>query len=205
MGLEARCVGRRGAASGEGRLQWEGDRLLFRSEAWRGDWRAAEWMAVAAEGDELVVRFGPGKPTAHFALGSAALAAKWADKILHPPTLLDKLGISKDGELRIALRGEFGADFTALLAGRVSKARTNLDVLLWCFDDPAELAELPKLAAMLAPAGAVWMVYPKGATSPVKETAVREAGRAAGLVDNKTCSFSAALTALRWVHPRARR
>lgn len=204
MGLEARCVGRCGAKTGEGRLQWEGDRLLFRSDAWRGDWRAAEWKSIASEGDELVVRFGPGKAAAHFALGAAA-AAKWADKILHPPTLLDKLGIAKDAELRIALRGAFDAEFTALIGDRASKARTNIDVLLWRFDDPAELAQLPKLAEMIGPAGAVWMVYTKGAKSAVKETAVREAGRAAGLVDNKTCSFSTALTALRWVRPRDKR
>ncbi len=201
MGLEARCVGRCGAESGEGRLQWEGDRLLFRSEAWRGEWRAGEWKSIAAEGDELAVRFGPGKPAVRFVLGAAA-AAKWADKIMNPPTLLDKLGISKNDGLRIALRGDFDAEFTVLLGDRAGKARTNLDLLLWCFDDPAELRQLPKLAEMLAPAGAVWMVYPKGAKSPVKEAEVREAGRGAGLVDNKTCSFSATLTALRWVRPR---
>jgi len=185
-------------------LQWEGDRLLFCSGAWRGDWRAAEWKSVAAEGEELVARFGAGKPAAHFALGAAA-AAKWADKILHPPALLHKLGVSRNESLRIALRGSFDAQFTALLGDRAGKARTNLDVLLWCFDDPGELAQLPKLAEMIGPAGAVWMVYPKGVKSAVKETAVREAGRAAGLVDNKTCSFSATLTALRWVRPRDKR
>ena len=57
----------------------------------------------------------------------------------------------------------------------------------------------------LAPAGAVWVVSLKGKAARIKDTDVMAAARAAGLVDNKVCSFSATHTALKLVIPRAAR
>ena len=203
MGLEARCTGRHGRDAGEGRLQLEGERLLFRGD-FRLDVAVKDLKKATASGDELILSWG--RETAAFALGAAAVA-KWVHKILHPPSLLDKLGIK--AEQAVATKGKFDAAFLAELETRVKagpvRAGKEYDVvLLLIAEGPAGLDAVAPLIPRLTQAGALWIVYPKGG-AVIKEAQVREAGLAAGLVDNKTCAFSAVLTALRWVRPRALR
>jgi hypothetical protein len=62
------------------------------------------------------------------------------------------------------------------------------------------LRRIPKLAASIHPAGALWVVYPKGVTE-IREIDVIMAGREAGLKDVKVASFSATHTALKFVIP----
>ncbi len=71
-------------------------------------------------------------------------------------------------------------------------------------DSGKQLDRVPKLAAALAPAGALWIVYPKG-QAIIRETHVIAAGRAAGLVDTKVVGFSPTHTALKFVIPSAQR
>ena len=205
MGLEAQCHGRYGSEAGEGRLQHEGDRILFRG-AFRLDITVKELRTASAVGADLVLSWGS-RETAAFTLGAEA-AAKWASKILHPPSLLDKLGI-KAGQ-RVAIKGKFDEAFVNELRTRVEPgpakaAGKPYDLVLMLAGTPAELERgLDTLPLLLTPAGALWVVYVKGGGA-IKESQVREAGKSAGLVDNKTCSFSVTLTALRWVWPRGSR
>ena len=55
------------------------------------------------------------------------------------------------------------------------------------------------------PTGAIWVVSLKGKAARVKDVEVMRAGKAAGLVDNKVCGFSATHTALKLVIPVAAR
>jgi hypothetical protein len=57
----------------------------------------------------------------------------------------------------------------------------------------------------LDPAGALWLVRPKGKDTPVTEGATRAAALAAGLVDVKVAAFSATHTAEKFVIPLAKR
>ena len=62
----------------------------------------------------------------------------------------------------------------------------------------------------LAPAGALWVVFPKkpfadAVAFPFTWSDVQRSGLAAGLVDNKVAAFSTRLTAIRFVVPVARR
>lgn len=199
MGLEARCRAHYGSQAGEGRLQHEGDKILFRGP-FRLDIAVKDLTHVSANGSDLVLRWG--RETASFTLGGV-VAPKWCHKILHPPSLLDKLGI-KEGQ-RVALHGGFDQAFVTELTGRVPPAPEQpYDVILLLASRPADLAALAALLPSLPPAGALWIVYPKGGAG-IKESEVRAAALAHSLVDNKTCAFSAALTALRWVRPRASR
>ena len=50
----------------------------------------------------------------------------------------------------------------------------------------------------MKPAAGLWVVYPKG-RKDITQAQVMAAGLAAGLVDNKVCSFSETHTALRFV------
>jgi hypothetical protein len=126
-------------------------------------------------------------------------AEKWADKILHPPTRASKLGI-KSG-LVVRLSGEFTADFLAELDGlERCSPRDKADLVFLLAPARKSLAKIGKLADGLKPAGALWVVYPKG-VADIGEIEVIEAGRAAGLKDVKVASFSSTHTALKFVIP----
>jgi hypothetical protein len=130
-----------------------------------------------------------------FELGAAA--EKWARKILHPPTRLEKLGV-KAG-LAIAVEGELESQFLSDI-GEVAGPKAKVDLLFFAAQKTADLARIVKLTARLNPRGALWIVYPKGVAA-IREVEVIAAGRAAGLKDNKVASFSPTHTALRFALP----
>lgn len=97
MGEEARCIVRFGDSMSEGKALLETDELIFRPEgrqSGRGDIRLAisfrSIRSVEANNGNLSVEFSEG--VAVFELG--AQAKRWAQKILNPKTLLDKLGVN---------------------------------------------------------------------------------------------------------------
>ena len=119
-------------------------------------------------------------------------------------SLLDKLGV-KDGT-RVAVLDVDDDDFAAELAGRAVEivAEGPADVVVWAVDEPADLARLPSLIEWIHPAGALWAVWVKG-RKELNENHVREAALDAGLVDVKVARFSASLSALKLVVPKAKR
>jgi hypothetical protein len=59
-----------------------------------------------------------------------------------------------------------------------------------------------RLAAILPPAGALWVAWPKkasGVPTDLTEGSVREVGLAGGLVDNKVCAIDGTWSGLRFV------
>src|SRR5579885_3239053 len=104
MGQESECTLTYKRRKLAGKAWLETDYILFRGE---------ERLKIALSGitDVQVARgvlkldFADGP--AAFNLGAAA--EKWANKILHPPSRLDKLGV-KPG-IRIAVEGEMEAGF----------------------------------------------------------------------------------------------
>lgn len=121
--------------------------------------------------------------------------------------LIDKLGV-KPG-MRVAVIGIADTAFLELLQTRTSDVsvdhpKTAKDLIFLEIASRRELRQLAKQTAQIRQNGAIWAVYPKGVQT-VTEREVREAGLAAGLVDNKVVSFSLSHTALRFVIPLARR
>ena len=92
--------------------------------------------------------------------------------------------------------------FLTLLAVRTAdftkRLRPDCDVILLGVEKTSALGKIKATAARMKPSGGLWIVYPKG-RKDITQAQVMEAGLAAGLVDNKVCSFSATLTALRFV------
>jgi hypothetical protein len=122
-------------------------------------------------------------------------------------SLLDKLGV-KDGQ-KILLLGvaegqfihdiqPFGPEFAE------SKPAGDIDLIFFSAEQKKDLARLASLRKSILKNGAIWVVYPKG-RQDIREADVIAAGKAAGLTDNKVCSFSATHTALRFVIPIANR
>ena len=198
MGQELDCRMQYQRRTLEGRAYLEGDHILFRGLS-RGGERlkiaVKDLQSVSAQGGVLHLDFGGER--ASLELGAAA--EKWADKLLHPPSRAIKLGI-KPG-LTVRLAGEFDSEFLEELRELTSvTGRMKADLVFLAARDRGALAQIPKLAATLKPAGALWVIYPKGVTV-IREIEVLDAGRAAGVKDTKVASFSPTHTALRFVIP----
>lgn len=130
-------------------------------------------------------------------------AAKWLHAIQNPKSVIDKIGI-KAGQ-SVGIEGKLDEAFAAQLQARGARlADSNLDALFLAANDRNALAAIRQLRARLAPAGAFWIVRPKGSAA-ISENDVRQAGLEAGLVDVKVVRFSATHTAEKFVIPlRAR-
>jgi len=121
--------------------------------------------------------------------------------------LVRKLGIKPGVRLGViaAPRG-FDATLGELPEGVAVRRslRGMLDVIVAFHIDRSALERrLPALRGALAPAGGLWIAWPKrssGIETDVSETVVRELGLAAGLVDNKVCAIDEVWSGLRLVY-----
>jgi hypothetical protein len=203
MGSEANCRVRFGGKSATGKARLETDVLQFRGGDLRLSIPFASITKLAATDGSLSVTVKEG--TASFELGAAA--AKWLDKIRNPPSRLQKLGAKphwRAAALGIedeAFLRELGAAIAELSVGRLIQ---ECDAIFFGATAERQLSRLDRLKRALKPAGAVWIVRPKGRPD-ISERAVMAAGKAAGLVDVKVVSFSPTHTAEKFVIPVAAR
>jgi hypothetical protein len=106
-----------------------------------------------------------------------------------------KLGVRDESRVKV-----LGAPPGFPVSGR---ARAPVDVAILFTERRSELQRrFPRLADELAPAGGLWVAYPKqasGAPTDLSFTAVQEIGLGAGLVDNKSCAIDDTWTAVRFV------
>jgi hypothetical protein len=203
VGNEAVVTVRFKGATVSGKARLETDVLQFRGGDLKLTIPFKQITTVTARGGILSVTGPDG--TASFALGAAA--PKWADKILHPPSRLQKIGV-KPG-WRASAIGVDDEDFLKeleqavahLSIGRVAKGS---DAIFFGATKEAQLSRLAKLKASLKPDGALWIIRPKGRPE-ISERATMAAGKAAGLVDVKVVGFSPTHTAEKYVIPLARR
>ena len=202
MGNELQCTVRLGKRQSQGKALLETNELLF-----RGDFRlkipfSTIQSAKAVDG-ELHLQTADG--LAVFQLGKAA--EKWLDKILHPKSRIEKLGV-KPGA-KVSLLGEFDAEFLREIGGltkSISKGKTaaNSDWIFFAANSKEGLAVLSKIIKSMQGAAALWIVYPKG-QKHITENDVLTAGRKSGLKDVKVVGFSATHTALKFVIPISQR
>jgi hypothetical protein len=135
-------------------------------------------------------------------------AAKWCDKILHPKTRVEKLGVKPQST--VSLIGDFDGDFqkelrAATLNVSAGKFSAASDLIFLSVSSRQELSALATSAAKhLSGSTALWVVYPKG-KKEITENDVLTAGRKAGLKDVKVVGFSPTHTALKFVVPVAKR
>ena len=201
MGNEANCVARFGKQKARGRALLETSELIFRSGdgALRLKFAFADIKSAVAADGELRVE-GPEGP-AIFELG--ANAAKWCEKILHPKTRLEKLGIKPNAA--VSLVGNLDADLLAELRSRTKnvsneKVAADTEWVFFAADSAKDLSQVSKLAKSLKGAAALWIVYPKG-QKQITENEVIATGRKSGLKDVKVVGFSPTHTALKFVIP----
>lgn len=89
----------------------------------------------------------------------------------------------------------------------IGRGTGRFDVIVCFARTSKDLArDLPKLPARLAPAGGLWLAWPKksaaktaGLGTDLTEAEVRARGLATGLVDNKVCAIDDTWSGLRFV------
>jgi hypothetical protein len=122
-------------------------------------------------------------------------------------SLLDKLGV-KPGQKILILGVNDGAFINEIQPFNPQfeerKPATDIDLIFFSSEQKKDLAGLAQLRKSIAKTAAIWIIYPKG-RQEIRELDVITAGKAAGLIDNKVCSFSPTHTALRFVIPLADR
>jgi len=198
VGNEANCKVQFGKQQSEGKALLETSEILF-----RGDFRlkipfSTIQAAKAADGE---LRLQTAQGAVVFGLGPAA--EKWRDKILHPKSRIEKLGVKP--EAGVSLLGEFDAEFLGEL-GKLTKSVSKGKVAAgseWIFfaaDSKEDLGAVPKVSKSMKGAAALWIVYPKG-QKHITESNVLAAGRKCGLKDVKVVAFSSTHTALKFVIP----
>ena len=202
MGNEVKCSVRFGKQESQGKALLETSELLF-----RGDFRLkipfSTIKSVKAVDGELRLQTADG--LAIFHLGEAA--GKWCDKILHPKSRIEKLGVKLGA--KVALLGSFEPDFfkeVDALTKSVSRHKVAADAecIFFAADLKKGLETLPKISKSMKGAAALWVVYPKG-QKQITELDVLAAGRKAGLKDVKVVGFSPTHTALKFVIPLSAR
>jgi hypothetical protein len=202
MGNESKCTVRFGKDISEGKALLETSEILF-----RGNFRLkipfSTIKSVKAVDGELRLQTAEGP--AVFQLGAGA--EKWCDKILHPKSRIEKLGVKPGAD--VSLLGDFDAEFLRELGSltkSVSKGKIVIDsewIFLAAHSKPG-LAGLSKISKSMEGATALWIVYPKG-QKHITEGDVLAAGRKAGLKDVKVVGFSSTHTALKFVIPLSKR
>jgi hypothetical protein len=220
VGSELKCTVRFGKETSEGKALLETNEVLFRGE-FRLKIPFSAIKSVKAVNGELRITFAEeksaqagvpfeaqGKPVlleAGFQLGAAA--EKWCEKILHPKTRIEKIGVKAGA--KVSLFGKFDAEFLEELkplVGATTKDKVAADTgtVFFAADSLKELAAVGKVAKLLKGAAALWIVYPKGQKT-ITENDVIAAVRKMGLKDVKVVGFSAAHTALKFVIPLDKR
>jgi hypothetical protein len=163
----------------------------------------AEIGSLESDDERLVVHHSG--PAVALVLGKDA--RKWAAKITDPVSLIDKLGV-KQGQV-VSVVGVDDPIFWQELRARTSKiavgATTNdSDWIFVAVESERELARLPTFKTSLKKTGSIWAIWRKG-RKELTETHIREAAKAAGLVDVKVARVSDALSGLKLMIPKDRR
>lgn len=211
MGNEATCKVRFGKQESQGKALLETNEVLF-----RGDFRlkipfSSIKSAKTVDGE---LRLQTADGLASFQLGAAA--GKWLEKILHPKSRIEKLGVK--ARTKVSLLGKFGGEFLREVRGRthsVVRGETTSDSKFISFaadsdciflatDSKEDFSPLSRIAKAMSGASALWIVYPKG-QKHITENDVLAAGRRVGLKDVKVVGFSLTRTALKFVIPLDKR
>lgn len=196
MGNEALCRVEIGGEAAEAKALLETEEIIVRG-AMRAKIPFREAKDVAADGGVLRLRWNDRDVRIHVGRD----AAKWAEKIRNPKSVADKLGVKPDQ--RISVIGKIDESFLGGLE-RSNRLRKESDIIFFAANQREDLPRLAELRKSLAPAGAIWVIRPKGGGA-ITEAEVMAAGKAARLVDVKVVRFSETHTAEKLVIPISKR
>jgi hypothetical protein len=193
MGRTALCYATLGADAGETKAMLESDHILL-----RGDLRAtlplAALRSVRADGDALHAVTDLGMLTLLLGEREAAL---WQKKILSPPSLAQKLGITGHRRIHIVDAHPVLTTTLATMAARIDEI-DSAEIVFLLIDTQETLQTLPALVARIPHEAQLWAIRPKGKSASIKESELMTALREHGFRPNKTASWSAEYAADRY-------
>jgi hypothetical protein len=199
VGAELTCDAVVNGRKVRGKAKLETSTLEFRGPDVKLVLPFASLKKVQTENGELYAASSSDRLT----LSVGAAAAKWADKILHPPSRLQKLGVKP--EWRVVVAGsaddKFVRELTTSVASVSRRKIKGADAAFLFVERAADLHRIAAVKAHLAEDGALWTVRPKG-HAEITERGVMQAAKAAGLVDVKVVAFSRTHTAEKFVIPK---
>ncbi len=201
MGNEALCRVEIGGEAADAKALLETEELIVRG-AVRAKIPFREAKDVAAEDGVLRLRWNDREVRVHVGRD----AAKWAEKIRNPKSVIDKLGVKPRQRVSVigSVEEAFLADLVKHGVDLARRQRRDSDIIFFAANARDDLARLDELRRALAPAGAIWVLRPKGGGA-ITESDVMAAGKAAGLVDVKVVRFSDTHTAEKLVIPVSKR
>jgi hypothetical protein len=199
MGAETTCVVTFKGKKSTARVRLETNVLQIRAADLKLDVPFNTMKKVASRNGSLVIDQGRGPLT--LALGKSAV--KWAEKILHPPSRLTKIGALP--AWRAAILGTIDNDFvdelrSAIASLSVGRTIKGADAIFVGLARPSDFERVAAAKSAIKADGAVWLIRPKG-SADVTESAVMASGKAVGLVDVKVVAFSPTHSALKFVIP----
>ncbi|MEM7453344.1 MAG: hypothetical protein AAF456_03205 [Planctomycetota bacterium] len=198
MGLETLTTAHKGRSKYEGKLHLDSKTLKFSGKDFKWSASLGPDLKVSSRGTRLSVSSGTEKIV--FEIGDKV--DRWVDKILNPPSLLDKLAV-KPG-MRCWLSKGFRREFAAEIRARGASITRQLDRcdLAFCFvADRQRLDELVDVCFELAAGINVWAVYPKGA-STITQGDVMKTMKQIGFGPSKTAAFDDHLSSMRYAKKR---
>ena len=212
MGNEMKCRVRSGKQESEGTVLLETSEIIFRG-GFRLKIPFATIRSAKVVNGELQLRTAEGLTGFELRKGTAE---KWCEKILHPKSRIEKLGVKAGAGVVLIGFGKTDDEFLKELGEltktvkKVSEGGISPDVE-WIFfkaESQKELSGIAKISKGMRGAAALWVIYPKGnpkGQGKITEGDVLAAGRAAGLKDVKVVGFSVTATALKFVIPVSQR
>lgn len=183
-----------------GEAHLETDSVLF-----RGDFRLkikfSDISSIKATDGKLEIAFPEGEVVFH--LGEKA--ETWADKIKHPKSVIDKLGVKPDS--RVVVLGIQDKNFLNDLSKKTKliireEISKEVDFIFYSADSLKDLKKLSSLKTYLKKDGAIWVVSRKGKEATIKDIDVMDAAKKTELVDIKVVGFSPTHTALKLCHSK---
>src|SRR5881394_1302101 len=145
MGNEVRGTVHTGKACHAGKILLETSELIFRGADYRQKVTFSEMIDVEANDGQLRVK----TRDSVFIFEIGAAAEKWREKILHPKTRVEKLGL-KAG-VRVRLLGQFETDFLKELRTRKAdiiqaNGSADTDHTFFAADAKSSLSAIAKFA-----------------------------------------------------------
>jgi len=197
VGKEAKCQCIWAGESAEVRALLETQELILRGPL-RRRIAIASMSSIAVQGEQLIFRVGTDDVA--LILGREQ-AQSWAKKLTTPPpALAQKLGVTLN--MKVLLLGELESEelrsALAKSAAIMDKATSKTpDLVIASLNSETELTcALPRIAAH--PQIPLWIIYPKGAKSSLKESTFRNTLRSLGSIITKFATVSSTFTGLQF-------
>jgi hypothetical protein len=199
MAMESNCHLQVGKERYDGKATLEADHIDFAGST-KFRFRLSEVTAARQDGSNVL--FGFHGHTVTIDLGTEKTAVAWAEHVLHPRSLADKLGI-KDGHTIRLMNIEDPTFIHSLQNKRarvVHNGEARCDLVMLGVERASELRQIENLCENLRPDGAIWVVLPKSVRTVTKAN-VFAAAREAGLTHVEVVDFSDTQSAHKIMRP----